>query len=631
MKSRGRGETVLLIGAEGGSISIERLLDSRGRWHYLASTDESTLWDMLDEPTSGHHRDEADAPVLSKEPPTLDDALRRIGRYPWPRLHPIEAHPEFEAAILQAARFHPQADADTLERFARELTRASAHHRTRRSPHEAAVRIAAIVHRLQLRKGTRLPYVSHVVTVSNLLAEAELPSAVVLAGLLHDVLEDFEHDEATAAALRESFPAFEAGTTKASMRDALRQLIAKEVGQEVRWLVEAVTEQKDTAGDERRPWKIRKLEQVRHLRGADSRVAALKAADALHNIQSIADDSRKAEQGVFERFNAPADDLIWYYGTVAALCARCLGPANRLAILLAEAIRDLEGEVERSLGSRDLFTGLRERGRHDLEPTAVVVEGRLGRIADIESWRVLAPPARPGHWRPGRSAMESARSWFAADAVEPTVPAAIRRLLDSHPDTAGTVVRTVRPEHETRLDRLGRGRQHDVVAYGLKGEQRVVIAIEAKADESFGDLISAELGRADSANEGRREGDGPATRKRERIEQLSMRVFGRVPDAVIEGLRYQLLHALAGAVIEAEATGAFMACLVVQEFTGPGTGETPVKRNEDDFLAFLRALGVETADRALHGTLFGPVVLQTTGGQDAAVYIGKVTTATQSQ
>lgn len=111
----------------------------------------------------------------------------------------------------------------------------------------------------------------------------------MLAGLLHDVLEDADDD--------------------------------------ARHLAQAVSEEK-VAGSGSRPWKTRKLEQLAHLRGAGEQVALLKAADTLHNGTAIADDVSLLGWSVMERFNAGPAELLWYYISVLELVGvDCLSAA----------------------------------------------------------------------------------------------------------------------------------------------------------------------------------------------------------------------------------------------------------------------------------------------------------------
>jgi hypothetical protein len=100
----------------------------------------------------------------------------------------------------------------------------------------------------------------------------------------------------------------------------------------------------------------------------------------------------------------------------------------------------------------------------------------------------------------------------------------------------------------------------------------MVVNVEAKADEPFGDdMIGDYYDRtADSRS------NVPA-----RIRQLSLALFGRVPDAAIRRLRYQLLHAAAGTLIEAAANKAEFGLFLVHEFRCPRLNEKKLTQNSE--------------------------------------------------
>lgn len=71
----------------------------------------------------------------------------------------------------------------------------------------------------------------------------------------------------------------------------------------------------------------------------------------------------------------------------------------------------------------------------------------------------------------------------------------------------------------------------------------------------------------------------------ERIRQLTQAVLG---DKESGNLRYQLIHALAGTVIEARKQNALQAVFVIYEFV-PSSGKTKkAMQNEVDFQAFMK-------------------------------------------
>src|SRR4051812_30513137 len=57
---------------------------------------------------------------------------------------------------------------------------------------ERALRWAAVAHDGQVRKGEKIPYFEHVVGVAMILDRLGFDESVVIAGLLHDVVEDTE-------------------------------------------------------------------------------------------------------------------------------------------------------------------------------------------------------------------------------------------------------------------------------------------------------------------------------------------------------------------------------------------------------------------------------------------------------
>lgn len=182
--------------------------------------------------------------------------------------------------------------------------------------YEQALQFAARAHRRQVRKGTDIPYIVHAVHVSVILLRHRFDEDVVIAGLLHDVVED-------------------CGVTP--------QELAALFGAEVARLVEAVSERKRNGGSER-AWEERKTEAIAHLRNGDSKIAALKAADALHNIHSIVADAALVGAAVWQRFKRGPDRMLWYYHEILAAVRETLGD-HPIVAELARAIADLEHTV----------------------------------------------------------------------------------------------------------------------------------------------------------------------------------------------------------------------------------------------------------------------------------------------
>jgi hypothetical protein len=104
-----RVETILVVGAEGGSITVEGQRDAASVWCFRVVTNESALGDLLG--------DELGA-TSSWE--SWEAALAELNRYPWPRLWPIRVHADFAEAILNAVAANEHGGAGQVRRW-REL------------------------------------------------------------------------------------------------------------------------------------------------------------------------------------------------------------------------------------------------------------------------------------------------------------------------------------------------------------------------------------------------------------------------------------------------------------------------------------------------------------------------------
>ena len=170
-----------------------------------------------------------------------------------------------------------------------------------------ALRVAAHLHRNQLRTGTDIPYASHVLGVCSIALEFGADEDQAIAALLHDVIEDVEPMEEARAAVAT-------------------------FGPEVLRIVDACT---DTEERPKPPWRIRKERYLERLAHEDARVLLVSASDKLHNGRAIVVDLRRHGPEVWARFSAGADQR-WYYRALVELYRGT--PASH---------PDLVGELER--------------------------------------------------------------------------------------------------------------------------------------------------------------------------------------------------------------------------------------------------------------------------------------------
>ncbi len=178
---------------------------------------------------------------------------------------------------------------------------------------DRALALAATAHRLQLRKGSGVPYIAHPAHVAILLIKHGFAEAAVVAAVLHDVVED---TEVTHAQVRQQF------------------------GDKVAELVEDVSERKYVGGV-KLPWVERKKDLIARLEQAGPLAAAVKSADALHNCQSLLADLQARGVAVWRSFRGSPDEQLWYFQTLTAVLRRRLG-GHPILSELDEAVGQLE-------------------------------------------------------------------------------------------------------------------------------------------------------------------------------------------------------------------------------------------------------------------------------------------------
>lgn len=151
-----------------------------------------------------------------------------------------------------------------------------------------AVRTAFDFHQDQVRKGTDIPYVTHLMSVSSLVFELGGTEDQAIAAVLHDAIED---------------------CTRYATTD-VRLIIDANFGPDVLRMVEECS---DTDQQPKPPWKERKEAYIQHLSqiGDDSLLVSL--CDKLHNIRCTLLDYEQEGYAVFDKFKGGKEGTIWYY------------------------------------------------------------------------------------------------------------------------------------------------------------------------------------------------------------------------------------------------------------------------------------------------------------------------------
>lgn len=180
-----------------------------------------------------------------------------------------------------------------------------------------AFEFAAHEHRNQLRKGTNIPYISHLMSVSALVMENGGDEDQAIAGLLHDVIEDADPPSSVPQ---------------------IRKTILEQFGARVLSLVEGCTDGEPDASGEKLPWRERKETYLNHLQHEPEELLLVSCCDKLHNARSILTDLMTQGYSLFDRFTGKQAGTLWYYRSLVTIYE------NRLEGVVA--VRELASTVK---------------------------------------------------------------------------------------------------------------------------------------------------------------------------------------------------------------------------------------------------------------------------------------------
>ena len=154
--------------------------------------------------------------------------------------------------------------------------------------YKKAIDYAFALHSNQYRKGTTIPYFTHLVSVSNNVIENGGNTDEVIAGLLHDAVED-QGGEKTL------------------------KLIKKRFGNKVAKIVEECTDTKITP---KPPWLERKKKYLSGMKKSTQSSLFVSLCDKLHNATCIVNDYQRVGRKLWKRFNASPKQVYWYHNSL---------------------------------------------------------------------------------------------------------------------------------------------------------------------------------------------------------------------------------------------------------------------------------------------------------------------------
>lgn len=184
-----------------------------------------------------------------------------------------------------------------------------------------ALMAASTWHRDQRRKGSRVPYLGHLLAVAAYIIDAGGSEEAAIAALLHDAIEDQPQRSGGKAGLEKRF------------------------GKVVASIVAECSDSDPVGGVERSPenWIARKRAYIADLDHKSRDALLVSLADKLHNATSILADLRgHNSEDVWERFNAGKQEQLEYYHELARRFHSLMpGPmADELNRVVAEIVRE---------------------------------------------------------------------------------------------------------------------------------------------------------------------------------------------------------------------------------------------------------------------------------------------------
>jgi (p)ppGpp synthase/HD superfamily hydrolase len=159
---------------------------------------------------------------------------------------------------------------------------------------EDALVYAHHLHARQTRKGTRIPYIGHLLGAASIVIDHGGSEDEAIAALLHDAIED-------------------QGGSKT------REEIRRRFGDQVTAIVDGCS---DTDQTPKPPWRKRKEAYIAHLPQASSSVRLVSLADKLHNARAILQDYRRVGEKVWTRFTGGKEGTLWYYRSLVEVFRR---------------------------------------------------------------------------------------------------------------------------------------------------------------------------------------------------------------------------------------------------------------------------------------------------------------------
>jgi (p)ppGpp synthase/HD superfamily hydrolase len=185
-----------------------------------------------------------------------------------------------------------------------------------------AIEMAIELHSDQLRKGTTVPYLAHLLGVCATVLEHGGGEDEAIAALLHDAVED-QGGRPTHHRIYDAF------------------------GERVARIVAGCT---DAWESPKPPWRQRKETYLAHLPQEDAGVLLVSAADKLYNMRSVVFGHHQVGTAVWDRFSADRDSQMWFFREVVKAFRATDRVPPALLCELDETLAELEALLAAAAG-----------------------------------------------------------------------------------------------------------------------------------------------------------------------------------------------------------------------------------------------------------------------------------------
>jgi len=172
------------------------------------------------------------------------------------------------------------------------------------------------LHNDQVRKGTKTPYMAHLLAVTAIVLENGGDEDQAIGALLHDAAED------------------RGGGVKTLFE------IQKRFGERVSRIVQACSDSVLEEGQEKTAWQPRKEIYLKFIQEKPADAILVSLADKIHNSRAILSDYREIGETLWQRFKGGRDGTLWYYRALFE-AFKPVGP-ERMVNELKRTIEELE-------------------------------------------------------------------------------------------------------------------------------------------------------------------------------------------------------------------------------------------------------------------------------------------------